>query len=158
MGDFKDKNGKTRVGKFLQTLGERAAPIAEVALNVASDLTGIKTLQKVSDMIKGSDHLDPLEKEMALELLEMDKKELEEITKRWEADMTSDSWLSKNVRPITLIYLMIIMTILVIGDSVQNSFMVKDVWVRMIETLLITVFVAYFGSRGFEKYSKIKRK
>lgn len=157
MGDFKDKHGKTRVGKFLESLGERAAPIAGTLLNMASDVTGIKTLDKVADMIKGSDHLERDEKEMALELLEMDKKELEEITKRWESDMASDSWLSKNVRPMTLIYLMLVMTILVIGDSIENSFEVKAVWVQMIQALLMTVFVAYFGSRGFEKYSKIKK-
>ena len=81
--------------------------------------------------------------------------ELQEVTKRWDNDMKSDSWLSKNVRPITLLYLLLVMTILVIGDSIPGGFVVKDIWVTLVESLLITVIIAYFGSRGYEKGKKI---
>ena len=84
--------------------------------------------------------------------------ELKEVTTRWDNDMTSDSWLSKNVRPITLLYLLLIMTVLVIGDSIPGGFIVKDIWVTLVESLLITVIIAYFGSRGVEKYKKISNK
>lgn len=158
MGEFKQKNGKTRVGRFLQNLGDHAKPIADVALNIASDVTGIKQLENIADMITGNTKMSVDEKEMAMELLQLDIQEMKEVTKRWESDMTSDSWLSKNVRPLTLVFLLVVMTILVIGDSIENSFVVKEHWVSLIQTLLATVVIAYFGSRGVEKFSKITKK
>jgi hypothetical protein len=148
MNDFKDKHGKTRIGKFLQTLGDKAAPILKDILNAAG-------FEEIAGMIQGSE-LSDHEKEMALELLSLDKKEAEEISKRWQSDMVSDSWLSKNVRPLVLMFLVLVMTVLVTLDS-SGVFTVKEVWVNLIETLLVTVVLAYFGSRGFEKYKKIAR-
>lgn len=148
MGDFKDKHGKTRVGKFLETLGDKAAPILKDVLNAAG-------FEEIAGMIQGSELTDH-EKQMALAYLELDKKEAEEISKRWASDMTSDSWMSKNVRPLVLMFLVLVMTALVIADSTGGAFKVKEVWVELIETLLVTVVLAYFGSRGVEKYSKIR--
>lgn len=147
MGDFKDKHGKTRVGAFLESLGEKAGPILK-------DVLGAAGLENIAGMITGSELTDH-EKQIALDLLELDKKELEEISKRWNSDMTSDSWLSKNVRPLTLAFLVLVMTVLVIMDS-AGVLTVKPVWVSLIETLLVTVVLAYFGSRGVEKYKKIE--
>lgn len=64
--------------------------------------------------------------------------------------MNSDSWLSKNTRPLTLIYLTISMTIFIVLDS-TIVLEINDGWVSLMEALLITVYVAYFGSRGAEK-------
>ena len=78
------------------------------------------------------------------------------ITDRWKADMNSDSWLSKNTRPMTLIFLTLAMTIFIVLDS-TILLEIKDGWVSLLEALLITVYVAYFGSRGAEKITKIKK-
>ena len=80
-----------------------------------------------------------------------------EITSRWQADMTQDDTLAKRVRPASLVYLLLFMTIIVLADSVGTlDFDVKESYVNLIETLLVTVFVAYFGSRGIEKVSLIR--
>lgn len=153
---MKDKQ-KPKDWKITKFLKEKAPNLAGEVLDLAGDLTGIKLLSKIGDNINKSNELTPKDKELALKQLEMDAKEMLEVSNRWKYDMTSDSWLSKNVRPLTLVYLLVIMTILVIGDSVENSFKVNEGWVKLVESLLITVVVAYFGSRGFEKYSKIKK-
>lgn len=81
----------------------------------------------------------------------------QEITSRWQADMSGDDPLAKRVRPVTLVYLLLFMTILILADSVTGiGFDVKESYVSLIETLLITVFVAYFGSRGIEKVVSIR--
>ena len=90
-------------------------------------------------------------------IYEQQNKEIEAITSRWEADSMSDSWLSKNTRPLTLIYLTFASTILMIIDSFHTTFDVDEAWVGLLKTLLITVYVAYFGSRGAEKITKINK-
>lgn len=158
MGDFKDKTGKTRVGKFLQTLGEKAVPLAEMALNVAAKATGIDHLEELADKIGKSPDLTDFEKNRALQLLDMDLAEMEQVSERWKSDMVSDSWLSKNVRPLVMIYLIVSSTIILILDSMQqNYFVVKDVWVSLLSNLLVTVIVAYFSSRGVEKFKKMSK-
>jgi len=93
---------------------------------------------------------------MALKLLEQDIAEMNNISERWASDMKSDSWLSKNTRPMTLIYLTLAMTIFIVLDSTV-LLEIKTGWVSLLEALLITVYVAYFGSRGAEKITKIKK-
>ena len=79
----------------------------------------------------------------------------QEVTKRWESDMTSDSKLSKNTRPLTLWFLTISLITLIVLDSCK-VLIVKNNWIDLLEMLLVSVYFAYFGSRGFEKYRKIK--
>ena len=83
---------------------------------------------------------------------------MQEISKRWESDMKSDSWLSKNTRPMSLIFLTISMVILILLDSFELKFGVSENWVDLLQTLLVTVYVAYFGSRGAEKFQAIRKK
>ena len=144
---FKD----TRVGKFLS----KAAP---KILNGVSDLVpdaGI--LKLVSGLISKDDVLTPKDKEEALKLLELDIIETQEVSKRWSSDMSSDSWLSKNVRPMMLIFLTISTWLLILMDSLNIEFAVGIEWIDLLKSLLITTYVAYFGSRGFEKYKYISR-
>lgn len=158
MGDHKDRTGKTRIGKFLKSLGDKAAPLVEAALSVASDITGVKQLEVLAEKISGSKELTDFEKTRSLMLIEKDIEELKQVTERWKADMSSDSWLSKNVRPLFLIYLVVATTVLMALDSINdNGFTVKDVWISLLSSLLITVVVAYFGSRGIEKVKKISK-
>ena len=76
------------------------------------------------------------------------------ITARWEADLKSDSWLSKNVRPMVLIFLIVCTMLLIFIDAGAIKFDVKDTWVDLLQLVLITVIGAYFGGRSFEKVKK----
>ena len=76
------------------------------------------------------------------------------ITSRWEADLKSDSWLSKNVRPMTLIFLIVCTMLLIFIDAGAINFNVRDSYVDLLQIVLITVIGAYFGGRSFEKIKK----
>ena len=76
------------------------------------------------------------------------------ITSRWEADLKSDSWLSKNVRPLVLIFLIVCTMLLIFIDAGALNFEVKSSWVDLLQLVLITVIGAYFGGRSFEKVKK----
>ena len=76
------------------------------------------------------------------------------ITSRWEADLKSDSWLSKNVRPLVLIFLIVCTMLLIFIDAGALKFEVKPSWVDLLQLVLITVIGAYFGGRSFEKVKK----
>jgi len=76
------------------------------------------------------------------------------ITSRWEADLKSDSWLSKNVRPLVLIFLIICTMLLIFIDAGTLEFEVKSSWVDLLQLVLITVIGAYFGGRSLEKVKK----
>jgi hypothetical protein len=76
------------------------------------------------------------------------------ITSRWEADLKSDSWLSKNVRPLVLIFLIVCTMLLIFIDAGALDFEVKSSWVDLLQLVLITVIGAYFGGRSFEKVKK----
>ena len=79
--------------------------------------------------------------------VEMEK----EISSRWSADMASDSWLAKNVRPLVLIFLVVSTVLLVFIDAGVIAFEVKASWVDLLQLVLITVIGAYFGGRSLEK-------
>ena len=83
----------------------------------------------------------------------------DQVTKRWESDMTSDSWLSKNTRPMALIFLSFMAIAFIWVDSHEAlSFTVEQEWISLLKTLTATVYVAYFGSRGVEKFKTISNK
>ena len=82
--------------------------------------------------------------------IEMEKN----ITSRWEADLKSDSWLSKNVRPLVLIFLIVCTMLLIFIDAGALNFEVKSSWVDLLQLVLITVIGAYFGGRSLEKVKK----
>ena len=145
---FKD----TRVGKFLV----KAAPNI---LGVASDLLpDAGVLGMVKQLISNDSELPTKDKEEALKLIELDIIEAQEVSKRWTADMASDSYLSKNTRPLTLIFLTVSMVFLIVLDSLNIDFGVNVEWIELLKSLLITVYVAYFGSRGVEKFNYISKR
>ena len=82
--------------------------------------------------------------------IEMEKN----ITSRWEADLKSDSWLSKNVRPMVLIFLIVCTMLLIFIDAGAIKFNVKDSYIDLLQMVLITVIGAYFGGRSLEKVKK----
>ena len=77
-----------------------------------------------------------------------------QVTERWKLDMNSDSWLSKNIRPLVLIFLVICTMLLIFIDAGFLKFNVKDSYVDLLQLVLITVIGAYFGGRSFEKSKK----
>ena len=147
MGSKKFKD--TKVGKFLSNT-------APGILNTVGDVlpdSGVMGL--VKNLINKETALPPEDKEKALLLLQQDIVEMKEISKRWASDMKSDSWLSKNTRPMTLIFLTVSLIVLILLDSGNIGFGVDESWVDLLKSLLITVYVAYFGSRGVEKFKKM---
>ena len=76
------------------------------------------------------------------------------ITARWEVDLKSDSWLSKNVRPLVLIFLIVCTMLLIFIDAGALKFNVKDSYIDLLQLVLITVIGAYFGGRSLEKVKK----
>lgn len=143
---FKD----TKVGVFLT---QKAPDLLDKVGEFLPDKGGLGILKNI---ITNDDLMPSKDKDMALKLLDQDIAEMDNISARWESDMTSDSWLSKNTRPMTLVYLTLAMTIFIVLDS-TILLEIKDGWVSLLEALLITVYVAYFGSRGAEKITKIKK-
>jgi hypothetical protein len=145
---FKD----TKVGQFL--LGKSG-----VLDSLADVLPDKGLLGVVKNLIDRDETLPPPDKEMALKLLEQDIVEAQEVSKRWESDMSSDSWLSKNTRPMSLIFLTIMTVSFIWVDSHGYiDFTVEQEWINLLKTLTTTVYVAYFGSRGAEKFKSISNK
>ena len=77
-----------------------------------------------------------------------------EVTERWKFDMQSDSWLSKNIRPMVLIFLVVSTIILIFIDGGVISFIVEPSWINLLQITLLTVIGAYFGGRSYEKVKK----
>ena len=118
---------------------------AELVKNVGGVIDNLHTSaeekldaeRKIKDMIMGYE-------------AEMQK----QVTERWKVDMASDSWLSKNIRPLVLIFLCVSTVLLIFIDAGVISFEVKASWVDLLQLVLITVIGAYFGGRSLEKVKK----
>ena len=149
MSKQKKKFKDTKVGAFLT---KKAPKILDSIGDVLPDNGAFGI---VKNLISSDDSIKAEDKEIAIKLLEQDIAEMNNISARWESDMKSDSWLSKNTRPMTLVFLTLVMTIFIVLDSTV-LLEIKTGWVSLMEALLITVYVAYFGSRGAEKITKIK--
>ena len=122
-----------------------SAGATELVKNVGGVLDNLTTTKeeklaaehKIKDMIMGYE-------------AEMQK----QVTERWSMDMKSDSWLSKNIRPLTLIFLVISTVLIIFIDAGVLQFDVKSSWVDLLQLVLITVIGAYFGGRSLEKVKK----
>ncbi len=113
---------------------------------------------KVADIadrfIRTKEEKDTFEMEMEKIFIEAEAEIQRNVTERWRSDMASDSWLSKNVRPLVLIFLVACTMVLIFIDAGAIDFKVNDKWVGLLEVILITVISAYFGGRSFEKIKK----
>ena len=87
-------------------------------------------------------------------VLDYEKTMQVEVSKRWEYDMKSDSWLSKNIRPMVLIFLCVSTVLLIFIDAGFYSFNVEQSWIDLLKVVLMTTVGAYFGGRSFEKIKK----
>ena len=150
---MKKKFHETKVGQFL----------SKTAPGILGTVGEVLPNNGVLGLVKNLIHKDPAlpaeDKEKALKLLEQDMVEMQEISKRWASDMKSDSWLSKNTRPLSLIFLSVMTIAFIWVDSHENiSFTVEQEWISLLKTLTTTVYIAYFGSRGAEKFKTISNK
>jgi len=144
---FKD----TKIGIFLKT---KAPKVLQLLGNVLPDKG---TLGVVKNLISSDNKIKAVDKEQAMKLIEQDIAEMKEVSSRWRSDMKSDSWLSKNTRPLALIFLTASAVLMMAVDSFHLQFDVDEAWINLLKTLLVTVYVAYFGSRGAEKITKINK-
>ena len=130
-------------------------------MNILNMLTGggAKDLVKgVGDVIDGL-HTSEEEKleaaQKVKELVSNYEVEMEkQITDRWKSDMASDSWLSKNVRPMVVVFLVVSTVLMIFIDAGAISFDVESKWTDLLQLVLITVIGAYFGGRSLEKTKK----
>lgn len=143
------KPKKTKIGRFLQSINFKKA--AEVVGNVISG-----NWKGAIDVIADKDNgMTDAEREFALKVMQLDMQEMESVTERWSSDMKSDSWLSKNVRPLSLIFLTVTTVALIYLDSYIVDVDVPSEWIELLKSLLLGIYIAYFGSRGLEKYKTI---
>ena len=95
------------------------------------------------------------EREHALKVMQLDIEEMGSVTRRWESDNRADSFLTKNVRPLSLVFLTLATVLLIYLDSFDASIEVPSEWIELLKSLLLGIYIAYFGSRGVEKYRSI---
>jgi hypothetical protein len=115
----------------------------------------IKDVGKVIDNLTTTDEERLAAKQKIEELLEQaDKDAQDQVTERWKLDMQSDSFLSKNIRPLVLVYLTVIFTALSFFDGNIGGFQVDEAYIPIFQSLLITVYGAYFVGRTWEKNKK----
>jgi hypothetical protein len=155
---YKEKNGTTRVGDALRWLVKQGKTIAPEILDLAGNITGVDGLNKLSDAISKDKQLTEIDKQLLLAELQQDVIEMQEITKRWQSDMLSDSWWSKNIRPLSLAFLTLTLFIYIILDSSINGFSINDAWIDLLSSLLLLVYGSYFGFRSLEKIQNNKKK
>jgi hypothetical protein len=146
---FKD----TTVGKLLFGAASVVSPQLGAVLNgVTSPKEAIAEITKAKI---------PAEDKIKLQTLiyEQQNKEMEEISMRWKADAASDSWLSKNVRPLVLVWCIVVFSFAGILDSVNSiDFQINALWNDTFEKVMMAVVLAYFGGRSGEKIGNILKK
>jgi hypothetical protein len=115
----------------------------------------IKDIGKVVDNLHTSDEERLQAKQRIQEILEeADKDAQQQVTDRWKYDMQSDSFLSKNIRPLTMVFLTVMFTLLAFTDGNIGQFSIQKEYIPIFQTLLITVYGAYFVGRTWEKNKK----
>jgi hypothetical protein len=119
----------------------------------ASEL--VKGVGGVIDNLHTSDEERLAAEQKVKELVSNYEIEMEKnITERWKMDMQSDSWLSKNIRPLVLVFLVVSTVLMIFIDAGTIKFIVEDKWTDLLQLVLITVIGAYFGGRSLEKVKK----
>ena len=130
-------------------------------LKAVGSLLGGDTIKDVGNIIDNL-HTSKEEKaeakqKLAQILAEAEQAAQAQVSARWEADLKHGSWLSKNIRPLTLIFLTAIFTILSIFDGNVGEFTIGEAYVPVYQTLLMTVYAAYFAGRSIEKVKKVTK-
>ena len=132
-----------------------AAPawLTKIFGGLASNAEGL-----IDEIVTSKEEKMTLKNKMQELLLKSEETIQENVTERWKADMNSDSWLAKNVRPTVLIFLVLCTMLLVFVDAGFIQFEVEDKWISLLEITLLTVIGAYFGGRSIEKVKNTNKK
>ena len=147
MSDKKFKD--TKVGKWVKE------KLPEVAGNFANVIPDQGVLGIVRRIVDGSPELSAQDKlEFDRLAMEQEKAAQDNVTKRWEADMSSDVNLAKYIRPVILISLTLFYMIITVWDGLDVAFMPPENYINLLEILMLTVFGAYFAGRTIEKVKK----
>lgn len=153
MSKPKKKFKDSTVGKLLFGAASIVSPQLGAVLNgVTSPKDAIAEITKAKIPNEDKIKLQQL-------IFEQQNKEMEEISNRWLADANSDSWLSKNVRPLVLVWCIVVFSFAGLLDSIDNvPFHINEVWNDTFEKVMMAVVLAYFGGRTTEKATSMFKK
>ena len=146
---YKETKGATRVGDALRWLAKQGKTFAPELLEVAGTVTGIGSLNKLGDVIRGNDEIDDLDKELLLKELELDMVEMEEATKRLQSD--NQYIITRLVRPLSFLMMLILFISIVLFDGNVGDFEINQAYIPVIQSLFSVMVIFYFSSRGIEK-------
>ena len=153
MSDKKKKFAQTTVGKLLFGAASLVNP------TLGNLISGASTPAEAIAAIGKSDVSNDDKIKLQQLIFEQQNKEMEAVTSRWKADSISDSWLSKNVRPLVLVWCIVIFSLAGILDSVESiPFHIGVTWNDTFEKVMMAVVLAYFGGRSSEKVTSIFKK
>lgn len=146
----KNKFKETTVGKLLFGAASMINPtLGKVLSGVSSPQEALAEIGK--SKISNEDKI-----KLQQMIYDQQNKEIESITSRWEADSLSDSWLSKNVRPLVLVWCIVVFSLAGILDSIESvPFHIGATWNDTFEKVMMAVVLAYFGGRTAEKSTSI---
>ena len=111
----------------------------------------------VDKFVRTKDEKAEFEKQMTEILIEAEAAMQKNVTERWKADLEHGNWLTRSVRPLVLIFLIVATVLMVFIDSGSINFNVEDKWTDVLQLVLMTTIGAYFGGRSVEKYRQIKK-
>ncbi len=151
---YYEENGSTRAGDTLRWMAEAGKEIAPAILTIAGNYTGVKELKDLANVIRGDGSIDSSDKEVLLKKIELDIAEAEEITLRWEADMRSEHWLPKLIRPLVVANFTILIDIVVLSSMWGRP--LGETYLPLIMTMGITAIGGYFSVREYGKTQKLK--
>jgi hypothetical protein len=144
-----DKIKDTKVGEWLSN---KAPKILDMAGDLLPDAGVLGVVKRLVDGDPEISAQDKLEYEKLQGELEATRQQ--EVTKRWEADMSSDVKLAKVIRPSVMIALLLFFMALTLWDAISENFMPRDSFIDLLQVLMLTVFGAYFAGRTIEKSRK----
>jgi hypothetical protein len=143
----------TKVGIWLK---DKAPDVLETVGELLPDQGALGVVKRLIDLEPNMSAQEKMEFEKML--MEYESNAQDNVTERWKSDMMSDSWLSKNIRPMILMYLILSFTIFVVTDSIENvGFNINESYIDVFSVLMTTAFTAYFAGRSYEKVRLNKR-
>lgn len=125
--------------------------------NILTKLSG-QALNIIDEVVTSKEEKQQLKNEIEKAILDHEIEIQKNVTERWKADSSSDSWLSKNVRPLVLVFLVVSTVLMIFIEAGVIAFVVKASWIDLLQLVLITVIGAYFGGRSLEKVKKPNEK
>jgi hypothetical protein len=119
--------------------------------SIVDKLSGV-----VDRFVRTKDEKAEFEKQMTTIFIEAEAAMQKNVTERWKADLEHGNWLTRSVRPLVLVFLIVSTVLMVFIDSGSINFNVDDKWTDLLQLVLMTTIGAYFGGRSVEKYNKLK--